>query len=236
MALPADSLTCLLNASASSRSFFRASAASSVDFLKARKAVTAAARTDRTKPSGLAFTAMLKSNIASLAERIEVVRDRKALTVPQMFINLCAAATAITAALYAPYVAMIVKRMLPTVSQFSIRVETRPREVFITPSCDWPMALNIVSIASSMFEICPVIVFDWASIRPPNLLPSLVRFSMAFWTSGNPTFPSSTSCLTWFSATPNCFASSSIRGIPRPKNWFRSCVYKRPWTIVVPYR
>ena len=180
MALPADSLTCLLNASASSRSFFKASVASSVDFLKARKAVTAAARTDRTNPSGFAFTAILKSSIASLAERTEVVRERKARTVPQIFINLCAAATAITAALYDPYVAMTVNRTLPTVPQFSTRVETRLREVFITPSFCFPISLNIVSIASSMFEICPVIVFDWASIRPPNLLPSFVRFSIAF--------------------------------------------------------
>ena len=172
MALPADSPTRLLNSSASSLSALIASAASSVVSLNRANAETAAATTVKTSPSGLALTAMLNRSIASFAERIDLDRDKAALTVPQsdldrdktaltvpqIFFSLCAAATAMTAALYAPYVAMTVRRTFPTVSQFSIRVETRPRASLITPSFCFPISLNIVSIASSIFEICPVML------------------------------------------------------------------------------
>ena len=65
--------------------------------------------------------------------------------------------------------------------------------------------------------------------------PSLVMASMAFCTSGNPTFPAVTSSPTLSLVTPNCLASSSAKGIPLPWNWRRSCVNSLPCVIVVPY-
>ena len=53
---------------------------------------------------------------------------------------------------------------------------------------------------------------------------------------GKPTAPSSTRAFTSSVATPIVSASASIMGMPRLVNWFRSAVYMRPCTIVVPYR
>ena len=211
--------------------------AASPDFVENRlKAVAAAATTDRTKPNGFALTAMLNRSIASFALVTLLDSDITACTVPQMFISLCAAATAKTAALYVPYVAITVSSTLPTVSQFSTRDETMSSDVPITPSEACPIWLNICSMVSSMLLIRPDMVWLCASIRPPNLLPSFVRLMIACSTSGNPTFPSSTSPRTWLSATPSTFANSPAKGIPLPRNWLRSAVYMRPCTIVVPYR
>ena len=195
-----------------------ASAASSVSVRNILNAVAAAATTDRTNPSGLALTAILKSNMASFAPLTLFVRDKNADTLPHIAEILCAAATAKTAALYVPYVAMTVRRIFPTVSQFSTREETMSREVSIIPSVDSPILSNICSILSFMLEMRPAIPALCSFIRPPNLLPSFVRLIIACSTSGNPTLPSVTRSRTLLSVTPNMSASSSAIGIPRPRN------------------
>ena len=48
------------------------------------KAVAAAATTPKTSPIGFAFVAMLRSSIASLADVILFVRERKAETSPHI--------------------------------------------------------------------------------------------------------------------------------------------------------
>ena len=122
-----------------------------------------------------------------------------------------------------------------TASQCSTRYETPESPLLIMLSFSLPILLNMVDIASSILLICPVMVFDCSSISPPNLPPLSVIASIAFCTSGKPTFPAVTSSPTLSLVTPNCLASSSANGIPRPINWRKSWVKSRPCVMVVPY-
>ena len=99
-----------------------------------------------------------------------------------------------------------------------------------------PMSITVSATLSLSVDHNPASVVDCASIRPLNLPPSSVRWAMAACIWGKPTAPSSTRAFTSSVATPIVSASASIMGMPRLVNWFRSAVYMRPCTIVVPYR
>ena len=115
--------------------------------------VTPAATAPRTRPRTFEEETKLNRAMASLAVVIDFAKDKNAFALSQATCALDIAIIAITAALYAPYAATTVISTLPTVSQFSTRVETTPNPVLITPSWDLPRSLNICSMASSMLLI-----------------------------------------------------------------------------------
>ena len=218
--------------------------------LKSVSAVTAAPITPTISPMGFDKMAVFSPFIATLSKLvlaaatasaslsampcIAASRCCKTASCWMAVLILVATPTASTAALYAPHVAMVPATTMPICFQWSTMLDAAPNMPPMTPSELFPTSLIICSTASSKLEICPVMLLLCASISPPNLLPSLVMDTIAFSTSGNPTLPCSTSCFTSPLVTPNCLASSSTRGMPRLRNWLRSCVYKRPCTIVVP--